>query len=105
MVVILTKVIHIAILKYQYDILDHFSLTDKTICDHGDPVCWILVGIGCAMTVILLIAVIVCIVFTRVVAKGIRFMIQYLPTLARANRECDIERDQNQQQEPQNEGI
>ena len=72
-----------------------------TVCEN-DTMCWALVGIGGVIAAILLIAVITCMIFTGIVAKGIKFLIQYLS--ARANREHDIERGQNQQQ-PQNEGI
>ena len=69
----------------------------------GDRLCWALVGIGCGITAILLIAVIVCIIFTCLVGKGIKFLIQYLSTSA--NGEHDVERDHTQQQQQQNEGI
>ena len=72
------------------------------LCD-GDRLCWVLVGIGCVITAILLIAVIVFIIFTCLVAKGIKFLIQYFSTSA--NGEHDVERDHTQQQRQQNEGI
>ena len=84
------------------------TLSNKVIviaCDSNGIICWALVVIGCVTTVIFFIAVIVCMIFTRIVAKGIRFMTQHFSTSARANGERDIEQNQYQQQEPQNEGI
>ena len=80
-------------------------LSNVIACDSNCIICWALVAIGCVITVIFFIAVIVCMIFTRIVAKGIRFMTQHFSTSARANGERDIEQNQYQQQEPQNEGI
>ena len=48
---------------------------------------WVLVGIGGVIAAILLIAAITCIILTAIVAKGIRYLIQYYSTSARANGE------------------
>ena len=81
--------------------VDNFTLTMTGNCT-CDEICWALVGTGGVIAAILLVAVITCMIFTGIVAKGIKFLIQYLS--ARANEERDIEQGQNQQQ-PQNEGI
>ena len=67
---------------------------------------WMLIGIVGVIAAILFIAVITCIIFSAMVAKGTRFLIQYFSTSSRTTGECDIERNQNQQlQQPQNEGT
>ena len=63
---------------------------------------WALVVIGGVIVAILFIAVITCMIFTGLVAKGVKVLIQYLSDSGTANRECDI---QPQQQQPQEEGY
>ena len=82
-------------------------VTKIVVCD--DWKCSVLIGIACAITVILAVAVIVCIVFTCVLAKGVRFMIQYFSAsgIDRANGEHNMTTmvHQNQRREAQNDGI
>ena len=63
---------------------------------------WALVVIGGVIVAILFIAVITCMIFTGLVAKGVKVLIQYLSDSGRANGEYDI---QPQQQQPQKEGY
>ena len=63
---------------------------------------WTLVVIGGVIVAILFIAVITCMIFTGLVAKGVKVLIQYLSDSGRANGEYDI---QPQQQQPQKEGY
>lgn len=82
------------------------NYTKYVVCDVSK--CWVLIGIACAITAILAVAVIVCIVFTCVLAKGVRFMIQYFSAsgIDRANGEHNMMMvHQNQRREAQNDGI
>ena len=66
----------------------------------------ILVGIASVITVILFIAVIMCIIITCVLAKGVRFMIHHFSAETdRANGEHGMMVHHTQQQEEQNEGT
>ena len=68
---------------------------------------WILVGIASVITVILFIAMIMCIIITCVLAKGVRFMIHHFSAseIDRANGEYDSMIHHTQWQEAQNEGT
>lgn len=71
-------------------------------CDNDISIYWAVVIIGGVMTAVLLIAVIMCMIFTGLADKGLGVLIQYLSGSARANGEHDI---QPQQEQPQHEGI
>ena len=68
---------------------------------------WTLVGIAAVITVILFIAVIMCIIITYVLAKGVRFMNHHFSASEtdRANGEHGMMVHHTQQQEEQNEGT
>ena len=84
-------------------IMDILSPTATDInCDNDISIYWAAVIIGGVMTATLLIAVIMCMIFTGIADKGLGVLIQYLSGSARANGEHDI---QPQQEQPQHEGI
>ena len=66
---------------------------------------WTLVGIAAVITVILFIAVIMCVIITYVLTKGVRFMILHFSApdeTDRANGEHGMMVHHTQQQEEQN---
>ena len=94
------------------DSVCQLGLHDFSIIDTSDSVCdnncsvihCILVGIASVITVILFIAVIMCIIITYVLTKGVRFMIHHFSASEtdRANGEHGMMVHHTQQQEEQN---
>ena len=90
--------------------LKHYEVCQLSLHNstaRGNEMHWTLVGIAAVITVILFIAVIMCIIITSVLAKGVRFMILHFSASEtdRANGEHGMMVHHTQQQEEHNEGT
>ena len=68
----------------------------------NETFCWMLIGLGGAITALLFIIVILCLVIVCLVAKRKRY--QYSPGVTPSQRETVENHTQQQQQRPQNQG-
>ena len=91
---------HVSLLSTKKCLQDVRNITDVFIeltkCRIGGGLlCWILVGFGCVTMLLLVIILVLCIVITRLLTRGIRY--QYTPNVVQTQSSTD----QNQIQEEQ----